>query len=157
MMFSTCHCWSKTPPGRGGWMKKSDKWSSTQVTMKAESTKWRQFGTARSMRESQNQVIYQVSTIWSHRKDIQRKRIPESQLQRSSTSESSSACSTRTILTSRPQLLLLSTPHHQWLDRQSSQLDLPNKSKNDQPTALTNELKQTELHLNFIVFLDEFG
>ena len=109
------------------------------------------------MRESQNQVIYQVSTIWSHGKDIQRKRIPGSQLQPSSTSESSSARSTRTILTSRPRLLLLSTPHHRWLDRQSSRLDLPNKSKDDQPIALTNELKRTELCLIFIVFLDKFG
>ena len=49
--------------------------------MKAESTSWRQFGTARSMRECQNQVIYQVSTIWSHGKDIQRKKIPKSQFQ----------------------------------------------------------------------------
>ena len=27
-----------------------------------------------------NEVIYQVSLIWSHEKDIQRKKIPESQL-----------------------------------------------------------------------------
>ena len=157
MIFSTCHCWSRTPPGRGGWTKKSDKWSSTQVTMKAESTKWRQFGTARSMRESQNQVIYQVSTIWSHGKHIQRKRIPGSQLQWSSTSGSSSACSTTTTLTSQSQLLLLLTSHHRWLDQQSSQLDLPNESEDNQPTALTNELKRTEHRLIFIVFLDEFG
>ena len=110
-----------------------------------------------SLRESQNQIIYQVSTIWSHEKDIQRKRIPGNQLQRSSTSESSSARSTKSILTSQLRLLLLSTPHHQWLDRQSSQLYLPNKSEDDQPTALTNELKRTELRLIFIVFLDEFG
>ena len=138
-------------------MKKSDKWSSMQLTMKAESTKWRQFGTARSMRESQNLVIYQVSTIWSHRKDMQRKKIPRSQLQRFSTSGSSSARSTRTTLTSRQRLLLLLTPHHRWLDRQSSRLDLPNESEDDQPTALTNELKRTELRLIFIMFLDEFG
>ena len=156
-MFSTCHCWSRILPRRGGWMKKSDKWSLTQVSMKARSTKWRQFGTARSMRESQNQVIYQVSTIWSHGKDIQRKRIPGSQLQPSSTSKSSSARSTRTILTSRPRLLLLLTPHHQWLDRQSSQLGLLNESEDNQLTVLTNELKSTKLRLIFIVFLDEFG
>ena len=156
-MFSTCHCWNRTPPGRGGWTKKSDKWSSMPATMIAGSTKWRQFGTARSMQESQNQVIYQVSTIWSHGKDIQKKRIPGSQLQRSSTSESSSARSTRTILTSRPRLLLLSTPHHRWLDRRSSRRSLSNESEDDQPTALTNELKRTELRLIFIVFLDEFG
>ena len=156
-MFSTCYCWSRTPPREGGWMKKSDKWSSTQVTMKAGSRKWRQFGTARSIRESQNRVIYQVSIIWSYEKDIQRKRIPRNQLQWSSTSESSSACSIKTILTSRPRLLLLSTPHHRWLDRQSSRLDLPNESEDNQPTALTNELKRTELRLIFIVFLDKFG
>ena len=157
MIFSTYHCWSKTPPRKSGWMKKSDKLSLTQVTMKVRSTKRRQFRTVRSIQESQNQVIYQVSTIWSHRKNIQRKRIPGSQLQRSSTSESSSAHSTRTILTSQPRLLLLSTPHHRWPDRQSSQLGLPNESEDDQPTALTNELKRTELRLIFIVFLDEFG
>ena len=156
-MFSTCHYWSKTPPGRGGWMKKSDKWSSIQVTVKAGSMKWRQFGTVRSMQKSQNQVIYQVSIIWSHGKDNQRKRIPGNQLQPSSTSESSSARSTKTILTSRPRLLLLSTPHPRWLDRHSSRLDLLNESEDDQPTALTNELKRTELRLIFIVFLDEFG
>ena len=157
MIFSTCHCWCRIPPGRGGWMKKSDKWSSTQVTMEAGSTKWRQFGTARSMQESQNQVTYQGSIIWSHEKDIQRKRIPGSQLQRSSISESSSARSTRTILTSRPRLLLLLTPHYRWPDRQSSPLSLPNESKDDQPTTLTNKLKRTELRLIFIVFLDKFG
>ena len=138
-------------------MKKSDKWSSTQATMKAESTKWRQFGIAQSMQESQNQVIYQVSTTWSHGKDIQRKRIPGSQLQPSSTSESSSACSTMTILTSQPRLLLILTPHPQWLDRQSSRLDLLNKSKDNQLIALTNELKRSELRLIFDVFLDKFG
>ena len=131
MIFSTCYCWSRTPPGRGGWMKKSDKWSSTQVTMKAESTKWRQFGTARSMRESQNQVIYQVSTTWSHGKDIKRKRIPGSQLQRPSTSENSSAHSTKTILTNRPRLFLLLVSQHRWLDQESSRQDLSNKSEND--------------------------
>ena len=77
-MFFTYHCWSRTPPRRGKWMKKSDKWSLMQVTMKVESIKWRQFGTARSMQKSQNQVIYQVSTIWSHEKGIQKKKIPGS-------------------------------------------------------------------------------
>ena len=153
-MFSTCHCWSKTPPRRGGWTKKLDKWSLMSTTMIVESTKWRQFGTARSMQGSQNQVIYQVSTIWSHEKDIQRKKIPGSQLQRFSTSESSSARSTRIILTSQPQLLLLSTSHHRWLDQQLSPRSLPNESEDDQPTAPTNELKRTELCLIFIVFLD---
>ena len=141
-----------------GWVdKKSDKWNLTQATMKTESMKWRQFATVRSMRESQNQVIYQVSIIWSHEKDIQRKRIPGSQLQRSSTSESSSACSTKTILTIRLGLLLLLTPHQQWLDRQSSRLDLQNKSKDNHLITSTNELKRTVLHLIFIVFLDKFG
>ena len=125
--------------------------------MIAGSIKWRQFGIARSMQESQNQVIYQVSTIWSHGKDIQRKRIPRSQLQQFNTSESSSARFTKTILTSRPQLLLQSTSHHQWLDRQSILLSLSNKRENDQPTTLTNKLKIIELRLNFIMFLDKFG
>ena len=154
-MFFTCHCWSRTSPKRGGWTKKLDKWSLTLATMR--STKWRQFGTVRSMRGSWNQVIYQVSTTWFHGKDTRRKKIPGSQPQRSNTSESSSAHSTWIILTSRPRLLLLSTPHHRWLDRQSSRLDLPNESEDDQPTALTNELKRTELRLIFIVFLDKFG
>ena len=119
--------------------------------------KWRQFGIARFMRESQNQVIYQVSTILSHRKDIQKKIISRSLLQQSSTSKSSWARSIRAILTSRPQLLLLSTPYHQWLDRQLSPLSLSNKSKNNQLTAPTNKLRRTELHLIFIVCLDKFG
>ena len=126
------------------------------MTIIAGNTKCRQFRTARSMQESQNQVIYQVSTIWSHGKDIQKKRIPGSQLQRSSTSESSSARSTRIILTSQPRLLLLSTPHHRrldrQLDRQSSRRSLSNESEDDQPTTLTNELKRTDLRLIFIVF-----
>ena len=161
MMFSTFHYWSRTSLRKGKWMKKSDKWSLTQLTMKAESTKWRQFETAWSMRESQNQVIYQVSIIWSHGKDIQRKKIPRSQLQRSSTSESSLACSTKTILISQQRLLLLLTPHYRWLDRQSDRqsscLSLPNKSEDNQLTTLINELKKTELRLIFIVFLDKFG
>ena len=65
--------------------------------------------------------------------------------------------STRTILTSRLRLFLLLTTHHRWLDRQSSRLGLPNKSKDDQLIALTNELNRTELRLIFIIFLDEFG
>ena len=154
-MFSMCHCWSRTPQERGGWTRTRRNW--TPATRIAGNTKWRQFGTARSMQESQNQVIYQVSTIWSPGKDIQKKRIPGSQFQRSSTSESSSARSTKIILTSQPRLLLLSTPHHQRLNRQSSQRSLLNKSEDDQPIALTNELKRTELRLIFIVFLDEFG
>ena len=28
MMFSMCHCWSRTSPGKGGWMKKSDQMKS---------------------------------------------------------------------------------------------------------------------------------
>ena len=78
----------------------------------AGSTKWRQFGTIQFMRESQNWAIYQAFTIWFHGRDIQRKRIPGSQPQRSSTLESLSARFTKTILTSQQQLLLLSTPCH---------------------------------------------
>ena len=155
-MFSTCHCCSGTLPGRGGWTKMSDKWSLTLATI-AGSTKWWQFGTVRSMWGSQNQVIYQASTTWFHGKDTQKKKIPGSQSQQSNTLESSLTRSIRIILTSRPRLFLLLTPRHQWLDRQSSPLGLPNESEDDQPIALTNELKKTELRLNFIVFLDKFG
>ena len=109
------------------------------------------------MQGSQNQVIYQISTIRSHGKDIQRKRVPGSQLQRSSISESSSARSTKIIVTSQPQLLLLSTLYHWWLDRQSSLRSLPNENKDDQPITLTNELKSTKLRMIFIMFLDKFG
>ena len=41
------------------------------------------------MQESWNQVIYQVSIIWSYGKNIQKKKIPGSQLQRFSASENS--------------------------------------------------------------------
>ena len=124
--------------------------------MIAGSTKWRQFKTVRFMRGSQNQVIYQIFIIWSHGKDIQRKRIPGGQLQQSNNLKSLSARSTRIILTSQSRLFLLSTPYHRWLDRQSSPWSLPNKSEDDQPIALTNKLKRTELNLIFIVFLDGF-
>ena len=139
-------------------MKKSDKWSLTQVTMKVGNKKWRQFGIAWSMRESQK-VIYQDYIIWFLGKGIRRKRIPGSQLQQFSTSGSSSTYCTRIILTSRQRLLLLLTSHHRGLDQQLSPLSLrlPNKSEVDQPIALTNELKSTELRLIFIMFLDEFG
>ena len=130
MILSMCHCWSRTLQGRGGWMTTRRNW--TPATMIAGNTKWRQFGTARSMQESQNQVIYQVSTIWSHGKDIQKKRIPGSQLQRSSTLESSSARSTKTTLTSRRQHLLQSIPHHRWLDS----LSLSSGNEDDQQNAL---------------------
>ena len=103
----------------------------TPVTI-AGNTRWKQFGTVWSMQESQNRVTYQASTTWCLEKSIQRKKIPRSQPQRSSTLESSSARSTRTILTSRRQLLLQSTPHHQWLD----QLSLSNGKKDDQQDAL---------------------
>ena len=133
-MFSMCHCWNRTPQGRGGCMRRRN-W--TPVTI-AGNTRWKQFGTARSMRESQNQVTYQASTIWCLGKGIQRKRIPGSQPQQSSTLESSSARSTRTILTSRQRLLLPSTPHHQWLDQQPGPPSFSNKSEDDRQDALKN-------------------
>ena len=47
---------------RKGWMDENGRnW--TPAMMIAESTKWRQFGIARSMQGSQNQGIYQGSTI----------------------------------------------------------------------------------------------
>ena len=89
-LFSTYHCWSRTSPGRGGWMKTRQNWMS--VMMRAESMKWRQFEIARFMRESQR-VIYQGSTIWFLGKVIQKKKIPGSLYRSFSTLESSSACS----------------------------------------------------------------
>ena len=115
IMFSMCHCWNKTPQGRGGYIRRTRRnW--TLVTI-AGNTRWKQFGTARSIRESQNRAIYQVSTIWFHGRNIQRKKIPGSQPQRSSILESISAHSSRTTLISRWQHLLQSTLHHRWLDQ----------------------------------------
>ena len=133
----------------------------TPVTMKAVSTRWRQFVTAPSMRESQKQVIYQGSTIWFLGKVIQKKKIPGSLHRPFSTLGSSSARSTKIIRTSRQRPLRPSTLHHRWPGQPSSQqpsqrLDqrLRNKSEVDhQARALTNELKKTELRLIFIVFL----
>ena len=88
------------------------------------------------MQESQNQVNYQAFIIWCLRKGIQRKKTSKSQPQRSNTLESSSTRSTRTILTSRQRLLLLSTPHHQWLDEQPSSPSLPSGFKDDRQAAL---------------------
>ena len=100
-------------------------WAETKAN-----TRWKQFETARSMRESQNQITYQASTTWCLGKGIQRKKIPGSQPQRFSTLESSSAHSTRTILASRQRLLLPLTPRHRWLDQQSSSPQ--NESEDDQ-------------------------
>ena len=129
-MFSMCHCWNRTPQGRGGCMRRTRRnW--TPVTI-AGNTRWKQFGIARSMQESQNRVTYQASTTWCLGKNIQRKRIPGSQPQRSSTLESLLACSTRTTLTSWQRLLLQSIPHHQWLDLPS----LSSGNKDNQQDAL---------------------
>ena len=84
------------------------------------------------MRESQNRVTYQASTTWCLKKGTQRKRIPGNQPQRSSTLGSSSACSIRTILTSRQRPLLQSISHHQWLGQQSSPPSLPSRNEDDQ-------------------------
>ena len=128
MMFSMCYCWNRTPQGRSVCMRKMRKnW--TPVTI-PENTRWKQFETAQSMRESQNRVIYQAFTTWCLEKGTQKKRIPGSQPQQSRILGSSSARSTRTILTNRQQPLLPLTPHHQWLGQQSS--STPNESKDDQ-------------------------
>ena len=84
MMFSTCYCWSRTPPGKGGWMRTTQRdWTPAMIT---ESTKWRLFETARSMRENQNQaIIYRGFTTWFHENIIRKKKIPGSQLQLFST------------------------------------------------------------------------
>ena len=124
------------------------------VTMRLVSTRWRQFVTALSMQESQNQVIYQGSTIWFFEKVIQKKKISGSLHRPFSILGSSSARSIGIILTSRQWLLRPLTLHHrcpsQSLGQRSNQ---QNKSKANQSIAPTNELKRTELHLIFIVFL----
>ena len=96
------------------------------------------------MQESQSQAIYQVSTIWSHGKDIRRKKIPESQPQQSNTLESSSARSTRTTLTSRQWLLLQSIPDHQWLNQQSSSPSLSSGKEDDRQDALKSVKKRNK-------------
>ena len=55
MRFSICHCWNQTPQGKDGCMKRTRRnWTSATK----ENTRWKQFGIARSMRESQNRVTY---------------------------------------------------------------------------------------------------
>ena len=103
MMFSTGHYWNRTPQRRSRCIRRIRRnW--TPATK--GNIRWKQFGIARSMQESQNRVTYQVSTTWYLGKRIQRKKIPENQPQRSSTLESSSAYFTRTTLTNRRQLFL---------------------------------------------------
>ena len=53
---------------------------------------------------------------------------------------------------SKPRFFLPLIPNYRWLDWQSSLMSHPNKSEDDQPITLTNELKKTQLHLIFIVF-----
>ena len=95
MMFSICHCWNKTPQEKGG----SSHYQGLSRAI-TKNTKWKQFGTARSMQENQNQVIYQVSTIWSHGKDILKKKILGSWPWQYNTFRSCSASSTMKISTS---------------------------------------------------------
>ena len=151
MTFSTCHCWSKTPPGRGGWMRALHGWNLKRVMAKVTSTRLREFGTAQSMRGSQKMAIYQDSITWCRRKATQKKKIPGSLHQLCNTFGSLSAPSTRRIRTSQSQPHLPSTLLHQWPDQQSSS---PNESMPDQPksTAIVSALKRTEL-LVFISFL----
>ena len=137
MMFSMCHCWSRTSQERGG---SSQYQSSSRATTR--NTRWKQFETAQSMQKSQNWATYQASTIWCLGKGIQKKKIPGSQPQRSSILGSSSAHSTRTTLTSRRRLLLQSTPHHQWLGQQSSPLNLSSGNKDDRQDALQSALRR---------------
>ena len=155
MTFSTCHCWSKTPPGRGRWTRMRRNWTPARI---AVNTRWRQFVTARSMRKSQ-WVIYQGYTIWFLEKVIQKKKISGSLHWLFNTLGSSSARSIRIILTSRQRLLRPLTLHHRWPGQPSSQQPsqrLQNKSEADPLTAPTNKLKRTELRLVFIVFLAFF-
>ena len=151
MMIFMCHCWSRTLSGRGGWIRTTQRnWTPAMI---AESTSWRQFGTARFMRESQNQVIYQGSTIWYLEKGIRRKKILESVHWQFNTLGNRSVHSIKIISISQQRPLRPLTLHHQWLDHLPSPLAPRSKSEADQPTTLTNELKRPELRLVFIVFL----
>ena len=143
MMFSIHHCWNRTSQGRSGWMRARRKW--TPAT-KTENIKWKQFGTARSMQKSQNQVTYQASTIWCLEKGIQKKKIPGSQPQRSSTLENLSTHSTKTILTSQQQLFFLLTLHHRWLDQQPSPPSFPSGNKDDQQDVLKSAPRRARKH-----------
>ena len=135
-----CHFWNRTLEGRGRCMRQRN-WTPVPI---AGNTSWKQFGTVQSMREGQNRVTYQVSTTWYLGKGTQRKGIPGSQPQRSSTLGSSLARSTRTILTSRQRPFLQSTPHHRWLGQQSSPPSLPSGNEDDRQDALRSAPKRSE-------------
>ena len=157
-MFFTCCCWSKTPPRRSRWMRMQRSW--TPETMRAESMKWTQFGTTRSMQESQ-QAIYRDSTTWYFGKDIWKKKTPESHTQLFNILGNLSDHSIGIIQRSRQQLLKPLTLHHQWSGQQLNQqlnqlLSLPNKSEANQLTTPRNSLKRAELSLIFIMFLAFF-
>ena len=59
MMFSTCHCWSRTPLGRNGWTRQHN-WISRLTTTR--STKWKKSGPVQCMQWSRKRVICQGYT-----------------------------------------------------------------------------------------------
>ena len=138
-MFFTCHCWSRTPPGRGGWTRM---WRNSRPAALTRSTRWKGFGTVRSMRRSQQQVTYRASTTWYHGRVTLRKRTPGSLHRQYNTSGSWSAPFTKIILISQRQPLLPPILRLQWLDLRClgpvvSLSRLPNKSAvNRRPPAL---------------------
>ena len=76
IIFSMCYCWNRIPQRRDKCMRRMRRnWTPMTIT---GNTRWKQFGTARSMRESQNRVTYQASTTGCLRKGTQRKKIPGS-------------------------------------------------------------------------------
>ena len=79
------------------------------------------------MQKSQNQAIYQASTIWFYGKDIRKKRIPGSQPRRYNIFKSCLASFITTIPTSRQQRLLLLIPPPSWQNQQSSSLQSGNE------------------------------
>ena len=150
MMFFTCHCWSRTPPGRGGWTRM---WRNSRPAALTRSTRWKGFGTVRSMRRSQQQVTYRASTTWYHGRVTLRKRTPGSLHRQCNTSGSWSAPSTRIIPTSRQQPPFESILHLPWLNLQYFALAvslprLSNESAVDQrPLALqTRRQKYSSLY-----------
>ena len=116
MMSFMYHCWSRTPQGRGGWTRRSrSSWNSKLVTMR--STRFKALWIARSTPRSQKLATYQVSTIWSPGRAIQRMKVRGTRRQRSNTFGRSPKPTMRVTPPSRQQPLLLSIPHRQWLSR----------------------------------------
>ncbi len=78
--YSTSHCWSRTPPGRGGWMRRPLSWSLKQVTATARNS--RQCGLRKRVGRPTTRTLLLDSTTWSRGKATLRKKTPGSLLRR---------------------------------------------------------------------------